>query len=216
MKRIALILIFIIFINTIGAENEDLKVSDEVLEKIDDGEVEVVVILKESDSYGTLDDTSLNNIEKESEFSSISGFSAKIGYEELEQLMGNENVEKIYYKDDYKIFLDESVALINASIVQNLTYIREIRGKDQTICIIDTGINYSHSAFGGCSGDEFLVGNCSKVLSGYDFVNNDTDPMDDAGHGTHVAGIAAGNGDWNNDGIVDINDLAIFLSNWEG
>jgi len=34
----------------------------------------------------------------------------------------------------------------------------------------------------------------SKVIGGYDFVNNDADPMDDQGHGTHVAATAAGNG----------------------
>ncbi|MBI3027386.1 S8 family serine peptidase [Candidatus Woesearchaeota archaeon] len=34
----------------------------------------------------------------------------------------------------------------------------------------------------------------SKVIGGYDFVNNDNDPMDDHGHGTHVAATAAGNG----------------------
>ncbi|MGV8151500.1 MAG: S8 family serine peptidase, partial [Candidatus Nanoarchaeia archaeon] len=31
-----------------------------------------------------------------------------------------------------------------------------------------------------------------KVIGGYDFVNLDNDPMDDQGHGTHCAGIAAG------------------------
>jgi len=34
----------------------------------------------------------------------------------------------------------------------------------------------------------------SKVVGGYDFVNNDDDPMDDMGPGTHVAATAAGNG----------------------
>ncbi|MCK4555190.1 MAG: S8 family serine peptidase, partial [Candidatus Aenigmarchaeota archaeon] len=35
---------------------------------------------------------------------------------------------------------------------------------------------------------------CDKVIGGYDFVNDDNDPMDDHGHGTHVAATAAGNG----------------------
>lgn len=32
----------------------------------------------------------------------------------------------------------------------------------------------------------------SKVIDGYNFVNNSSDPFDDAGHGTHVSAIAAG------------------------
>jgi subtilisin family serine protease len=31
--------------------------------------------------------------------------------------------------------------------------------------------------------------NCGDFLGGYDYVNSDDDPMDDNGHGTHVAGI---------------------------
>ena len=56
------------------------------------------------------------------------------------------------------------------------------------IGIIDTGIDYNHEALGGGFGSGF------KVTGGYDFVNDDTDPMDDFGHGTHVAGIVAANG----------------------
>ncbi|MEI7907310.1 MAG: S8 family serine peptidase, partial [Bacteroidota bacterium] len=60
-------------------------------------------------------------------------------------------------------------------------------GKQVRIGIIDTGIDYNHEAFGKGFGSGFAV------TGGYDFVNNDPDPMDDNGHGTHVAGIIGGN-----------------------
>ena len=47
------------------------------------------------------------------------------------------------------------------------------------VAVVDTGVDYTHPDLAG------------KVVLGYDFVNNDADPMDDNGHGTHVAGIIA-------------------------
>jgi subtilisin family serine protease len=46
--------------------------------------------------------------------------------------------------------------------------------------VIDTGINFTHTTFGG------------RATSGYDFVNNDADATDCNGHGTHVAGTIGG------------------------
>ncbi|MBC8555542.1 MAG: S8 family serine peptidase [Candidatus Brocadiales bacterium] len=45
------------------------------------------------------------------------------------------------------------------------------------IAIVDTGVDYNH--------DDLVV------LKGKDFLQNDGDPMDEHGHGTHVAGTAA-------------------------
>ncbi len=48
------------------------------------------------------------------------------------------------------------------------------------IAIVDTGLDLLHEEFQG-----------GKVLPGYDYANNDSNPQDDEGHGTHCSGIAA-------------------------
>jgi subtilisin family serine protease len=50
---------------------------------------------------------------------------------------------------------------------------------DIVVAIVDTGINPNHPEFAG------------RIIAGYDYVNNDDDPLDDNGHGTHIAGIVA-------------------------
>jgi hypothetical protein len=49
-----------------------------------------------------------------------------------------------------------------------------------SIAILDTGVDLDHPDLSG-----------SRIKPGYDFVNSDSDPQDDNGHGTMVAGIAA-------------------------
>jgi subtilisin family serine protease len=61
-------------------------------------------------------------------------------------------------------------------------------GEGIKVGIIDTGIDYTHPDLA----DNYVLG--------YDFVNNDWDPMDDNGHGTHVAGIIAALDDGPNGG----------------
>jgi len=58
-------------------------------------------------------------------------------------------------------------------------------GAGIVVAVIDTGVDYTHPALGGGFGPGF------KVAGGWDFVNGDADPMDDQGHGTHVAGTIA-------------------------
>ncbi|MEY2453585.1 MAG: minor extracellular serine protease Vpr [Acidimicrobiaceae bacterium] len=92
-------------------------------------------------------------------------------------------------------------------------------GEGTTIAIIDTGIDYFHANFGG-NGNPATFANdnttkrgnkfpTDKVIEGWDFVGDaydadgtgdalvphpDPDPLDCAGHGSHVAGSAAGLG----------------------
>lgn len=115
----------------------------------------------------------------------VPGFSGKANKNGINKLASNSNVKRIYTDKLYKPSLAGSAPLINADDVHNIEYNgQRLTGKGQVICVVDTGIDYTHPDLGGCIGP-----NC-KVIGGYDFANNDADPMDEGtGHGTHIAGI---------------------------
>jgi len=93
-------------------------------------------------------------------------------------------VQKIYMDKTVKASVDDNIHLIGADSVWEKY---SDQGDSVVVGVIDTGIDYTHPALGGGFGKGF------KVIGGYDFFNNDSDPMDDNNHGTHVAGIIAGN-----------------------
>ena len=59
--------------------------------------------------------------------------------------------------------------------------------------MIDSGITRWHDDLTNTSPTLYPYGN-QRVTAFVDFVNGRTLPYDDNGHGTHVAGIIAGNG----------------------
>jgi len=95
-------------------------------------------------------------------------------------------VKNVYLNYKVKVNVSDSVPLIGGTSTWNLGF----TGTGTVIAILDTGIDYTHPDLGNCTS----VNPQCKIVGGYDFVNNDDDPMDDHGHGTHVAGIAAANG----------------------
>jgi subtilisin family serine protease len=61
------------------------------------------------------------------------------------------------------------------------------RGAGVVVAVIDTGVSGTASGKGQACRDF----GSTVFTAGYDFVNGDTDPYDDHGHGTHVAGTIA-------------------------
>lgn len=100
----------------------------------------------------------------------------------------------LYAEPNYEIYAQEIIPNDPGwSLQYNMVAIRAPQGwaystgsSAITIAIVDSGVDMTHPE---------LLG---KIVAGYDFVNNDNDPSDDNGHGTHVAGLAAAIG---NNGI---------------
>lgn len=79
--------------------------------------------------------------------------------------------------------------------------------KTPVIAVIDTGVNYKHPDLAGSMWKNPYPSLLSGTY-GYDFGNDDADPMDQNGHGTHVSGIAAAGTD-NGIGITGVSEAKI-------
>ena len=138
-------------------------------------------------------------------FELFNGFSLyNISNEKIKEIKDLPNIKGIYPNSNICIQLDNSVPMIKANevwkIQDNLN--RNITGQGIKIAFLDTGVNYSHPD---------LMDNYISEGS-YDFINNDSDPMDDNGHGTHVAGIACGTGTLSNYKFRGVSPDAKFYS----
>ena len=79
-----------------------------------------------------------------------------------------------------------NITQVNADKVWELGY----TGAGVLVSVVDSGVNYNHLDLA----DHLWDGGEEFPYHGYDYVNNDNDPMDDMGHGTHCSGTVLGDG----------------------
>ncbi|MFH1359684.1 MAG: S8 family serine peptidase [Candidatus Omnitrophota bacterium] len=142
-----------------------------------------------------------DNIKVTREFKDVlNGFAVEASAEAMTGIGGQSTVNIKRVLPDYLAYplLMDTIPLINADDVWELpdpnNPSSNLTGEGITIAILDSGIDYTHADFGACTTEEFLNGECAKFAGGYNIWDDDPDPMDYFGHGTHVASIAAGDG----------------------
>lgn len=213
-KKVGLIcFVSILVLNIlIVGSNEELsnKIDTKISDKIDSGEISIKVIVS---LKGEVSEKSIFNLfnskdvpeenmksfienyniqdKVKNEFEYSNSFSAELTKEEIEGLGKSENVEGIYYDYPIRAFLQDSIPLINGNSAWILqSHGLNLTGKGQTVCVIDTGIDFTHPALQGknltCN-INCIDANCPE----------DCSVLDLHGHGTHVAGIIGASGEIN-------------------
>ena len=113
----------------------------------------------------------------------------EIDHDEIRQIISADQTKNMIpnqntTRDDREITWN--VTLVNSDDVWNMGF----TGSGVLVSVIDTGVNYDHQDLT----THMWNGGLSYPHHGYDFHDNDNDPLDDHGHGTHCAGTVAGDG----------------------
>ncbi len=143
----------------------------------------------------------------------LNGMSLTVDYADLDEIAALPGVSEVFIPAEYSI-PDVQPSSNSASDMINATLLSNYRGGDgsgMVIAVLDTGITSGHEAFGIYDG-MLQTPACEKVqmikdIAGlghgmyvsqkipyqFDYADQDNDATDDhSGHGSHVAGIAAG------------------------
>ena len=135
-------------------------------------------------------------------FWSFNGFSCSASAEVIAQLAQRKDVAMII-PDEMRQMIPQNERTSPTSTRANAWHVDKINapavwnyngtgytGNGVIIGHIDTGVNYNHIDIANSMWD----GGSEFPHHGYDIFYQDNDPMDDDGHGTHTAGILAGQG----------------------
>ncbi|MDD6643009.1 MAG: S8 family serine peptidase [Faecousia sp.] len=142
----------------------------------------------------------------------LNGFSCDVAYGDLEKIAAIDGVAAVYIANHYDTPVLETAdqkVMISGYFTGNYEAVESgYDGSGMVIAVLDTGLLTTHEAFqdvlGFCAETGTLteddIGMAvapgkyinAKVPFAYDYADQDADVTDHNGHGTHVAGIAAG------------------------
>ena len=145
---------------------------------------------------------SVNMVSDLKSFWSFNGFSCSANAEVIAQLAEHKDIAMII-PDEMRPMVPMNEKVHHATAKANAWHVDKVNapevwnyngtgytGNGVIIGLIDTGVNYNHIDIANSMWD----GGSEFPHHGYDIFNQDNDPMDDQGHGTHTAGIIAGQG----------------------
>lgn len=166
-----------------GRNRGDGKIDSRLLQKtrtLKDSKIKAIVFSKKNDVEVCKLYLEKKGIEIKHELPLINAYAVEVERGELEEMARSDLVE--YISDDARMtsLLNIAAQEVGARIANDTGY----TGKGVGIAILDTGI-YPH---------QDLVRPKNRIVAFKDFINNRQTPYDDNGHGTFVAGVAAGNG----------------------
>jgi len=104
----------------------------------------------------------------------------------LQALLEQDDVIAVYEDRVIRTSLTQSLPLINQPALQTAG----LTGSGSTVAVIDTGVNYTLSAFGSCTAPGVPSATC-KVVAAEDIATSDG-ALDAHGHGTNVSGTVVG------------------------
>jgi serine protease AprX len=110
---------------------------------------------------------------------------ARLSNRQLKALASNPRVKRVHLDRTAEGFVGRTAVTVGARAVQELM---GYTGAGVGVAVIDSGITGWHNDLSVAGGQG------QRVAHFVDFVNGYTRAYDDWGHGTHVAGIVAGNG----------------------
>ena len=149
-------------------------------------------ILEEQDAFlASLTAQGVRHTVKQRLSVTFNGLALSVAGRDLAVVAGTSHVSFVYESRQAQVLDDDTNAAIGVDQAlwdRTSAGGKRFDGTGATIGIIDTGIDYTHPDLGGAGFPN------AKVVGGYDFADGDSNPMDSQGHGTHVAGIAAADG----------------------